>query len=200
MAAEQLLAHWGLAGVFAGAMAEGESFVIGGGALAQRGIMVAWQVALAAFLGSVAMDQACFAAGRYFREHRLICAIRGKPAIRTAIAFVERHPTGYILAFRYLYGLRIVSPVAIGLTRVSALRFTALNTPSAAVWAILFTGIGYAAGDALEHVFGRVHSVLLLLLFVVILAAGTAALVHHFVARRKSGQERARSEGVTETH
>ena len=34
MALEAFLAHWGVAAVFVGAMAEGETFVIGGGASA----------------------------------------------------------------------------------------------------------------------------------------------------------------------
>lgn len=191
MAIEQLLARWGIAAVFGGAMIEGESFVIGGGALAQRGLLPVWHVALAAFLGSVAMDQFCFAGGRWFRRHRWIAAMRDTPAAGKAIGFVERHPTGYILAFRYLYGLRIVSPVAIGLTRVPAMRFALLNTASAAVWAVLFTAIGYAAGDALERMFGRVHSVLLLFLLVVALAGVTVAIVHHVVARRAAPIEEA---------
>jgi membrane protein DedA with SNARE-associated domain len=183
VAIDQFLAHWGLAAVFVGAMAEGESFVIGGGALASQDLLVAWQVALAAFTGSVAMDQACFWAGRRCRGHRLIEAIRRKPACGRALAFVDRHPTGYILGFRYLYGLRIISPLAIGLTNVSATRFLALNAASAAVWAILFTAIGFAAGQAYKSLFGEVHSILLLLLGLVILA-GLGAAAAHRVTRK----------------
>lgn len=186
MAIEQFLQHWGLAAVFVGSMAEGESFVIGGGALASQGLLVAWQVALTAFAGSVAMDQACFWAGRRCREHRWVKAIRGKRACERAIAFVERHPTGYILAFRYLYGLRIVSPIAIGFTSVSASRFLALNAASAAVWAMLFTGIGFAAGQAYRRLFGEVHSILLLLLGIVILAALGLAAAHRLTRRAKA--------------
>ena len=131
MAITGFLAHWGLTAVFVGAMMEGESFVIGGGALAQQGLLVPCQAALAAFVGSVAMDQLCFWCGRRFREHRWIQAIRRQRACGRAIAFVERHPTGYIIAFRYLYGLRIVSPIAIGLTSVAAGRFLVLNTAEA---------------------------------------------------------------------
>jgi len=183
MAIESFLAHWGLAAVFAGAMAEGESFVIGGGALAQQGLLQAWQVALAAFAGSVTMDQLCFWAGRRMADHRWVKAIRGQRACSRAIDFVERHPTSYILAFRYLYGLRIVSPIAIGFTSVAAIRFLWLNAASAAVWAVLFTGVGYAAGKAYTKVFGEVHSVLLLLVGVVVLAGISLAVAHRFLKK-----------------
>jgi membrane protein DedA with SNARE-associated domain len=184
MGLEAFLTHWGVAAVFVGAMAEGESFVIGGGALASRGLLHAWQVALAAFCGSVAMDQICFYLGRHFSTHRWICALRARPAFGRALDFIERHPTGYILAFRYLYGLRIVSPIAIGITSVATRRFVLLNMASAAVWAALFTGLGYLAGNAYEKLFGQVHSLSLFLLGMILLAVIGSAVAHHFLAKR----------------
>ncbi|NIJ06433.1 membrane protein DedA with SNARE-associated domain [Sphingomonas vulcanisoli] len=172
-------------------MAEGESFVLAGGALSQRGMFPAWQVALAAFGGSTTMDQTCFALGRWFRDWRWVRAVREKRALKTALGFVERHPNGYILAFRYLYGLRIVSPLAIGLTKIGWLRFMALNTFSAAVWAVAFTALGVFAGDAIDKMFGRVHSGLVLLLIILVLAGASSALVHHVVAKRTAKDTKA---------
>ena len=66
---------------------------------------------------------------------------------------MERHPGGavdaervarlldrwgnwFVLSFRFLYGLRTISPVAIGLSSIpAAYRFTLLNAISAMVWA-----------------------------------------------------------------
>ncbi len=179
-------------------MAEGESFVLAGGALAQRGLFPPWQVALAAFGGSVAMDQICFVGGRWFRDHRWVRRVREKAVLQKALGFVERYPNAYILAFRYLYGLRIVSPVAIGLTRISAVRFLLLNTLSAAVWALLFTAIGFLAGDAIEKMFGRVQSASILLLVVLVLGGVSSAVAHHFLSAREEGPERADRESVTD--
>ncbi len=165
-------------------MAEGESFVLAGGALSQRGLFPAWQVALAAFGGSVAMDQACFALGRWCREWRWISAMRSRRTVKAALGFIEKYPNGYIIAFRYLYGLRIVSPLAIGLTSIGWLRFLLLNTASAAVWATAFTALGVFAGNAIDAMFGRVQSGLLLLAIVLVLGGVSSALVHHVIAKR----------------
>ena len=169
-------------------MAEGESFVLAGGALSQRGLFPAWQVALAAFGGSVAMDQICLAIGRWCRDWRWVAAMRGKRAVQAALGFVERHPNAYIFGFRYLYGLRIVSPLAIGLTRIGWARFMAINTVSAAIWAAAFTWIGVLAGNAVEKLFGRVQSALVLLLIVLVLAGVSGTIVHHIVAKRTAKQ------------
>lgn len=165
-------------------MAEGESFVLAGGALAHRGLFPPWEVAAAAFGGSVTMDQVCFAIGRYFRDWHWVRRLREKRAMRTALGFVERHPNGYIIAFRYLYGLRIISPIAIGLTQIGWLRFFLLNTLSAIVWAVGFTWAGVLAGSAIERLLGRVNSALVILIIVLVLAGVSSALVHRVVARR----------------
>ncbi len=48
---------------------------------------------------------------------------------------LERHPTGFILAFRFLYGMRTISPVIIGLSGVPFRKFLLLNAIAAGIWA-----------------------------------------------------------------
>ena len=52
-------------------------------------------------------------------------------------------------AFRFVYGFRIAGPAAVGLSAVPGRLFVACNAVSAAVWAALFTFIGYHFGNAL---------------------------------------------------
>jgi membrane protein DedA with SNARE-associated domain len=61
---------------------------------------------------------------------------------------LDRRPTLFILGYRFVYGMRTVALVTIGLSRITALRFLALNAISAGVWSILVTGAGYAFGHA----------------------------------------------------
>lgn len=175
MNVDALLAHYGVVAVFLGAMAEGETFVLAGGVLAHRGLISPVEAALAAFLGSALADQICFFIGRRARGGRLVARARANPAFAKALAFIERYPTGYVLGFRYLYGLRVVSPIAIGVSEIPAGRFVALNLVSAASWAALFTGLGYVFGHALDGLLGRFHvqhPALIVLAVVGVVAAG----------------------------
>jgi membrane protein DedA with SNARE-associated domain len=72
---------------------------------------------------------------------------------------LERHPTAFILGFRFLYGLRTVSPVAVGTSEVSQARFLALNALAATLWAALFTAIGYGIGGPLGRYFHNPKSI-----------------------------------------
>jgi membrane protein DedA with SNARE-associated domain len=51
-----------------------------------------------------------------------------------------------LLSFRFLYGIRSVTPFAIGMSEVSYLRFTLLNIIGAGIWAIAIASAGYYFG------------------------------------------------------
>lgn len=152
---EALLHHYGLLAVFVGAGLEGETVVIAGGILAHQGYAPLWAAIGAAIAGSFLVDQAWFYAGRRFRDHRWVRRARENPAFGRALAMLEAHPVGFIFVFRFLYGLRTVSPIAIGTTWVEARLFLTVNAVSAVVWGIAFTSIGYLFGHAFERFVGR---------------------------------------------
>lgn len=149
MSIETLIAQYGLAAIFVGAGLEGETSVVTGGLLAHEGLLSLGGTALAAVVGSFAADQLFFFAGRRYRDTARVRRIAAKPAFAKALDTLDRHPTVFILSFRFLYGLRTISPVAIGTSHVPARTFVVLNAISAAVWGVLFTGIGYLFGDSL---------------------------------------------------
>jgi membrane protein DedA with SNARE-associated domain len=154
---EALVARYGIAALFAGAALEGEAAVIAGGLLAHQGVFALPVAMLAAGLGSFTADQGWFAAGRHFRDHRWVAAARAKPAFQRALAALQRHPVGFIFAFRFIYGFRTVSPIAIGTAGIAPRLFVPVNAASAAVWAIVFSSIGYVFGDAFEAALGRLR-------------------------------------------
>jgi membrane protein DedA with SNARE-associated domain len=50
-----------------------------------------------------------------------------------------------------LYGLRTISPIAVGTSDIPTAKFVLLNGIAAAFWACLFTGIGFGLGDRIKH-------------------------------------------------
>jgi membrane protein DedA with SNARE-associated domain len=147
---ESLLIRYGLLAIFLGAGVEGEAVVLTGGVLAARGIVPLWAAMLAATCGSAMVDQAWFWAARGLSHRQWIIRQTAKPAFARALHFLERHPRAFILGFRFIYGMRTVSPIAIGMSSVSARLFVPLNLLAAALWAPLFTWLGYRfGGDAI---------------------------------------------------
>ena len=68
--------------------------------------------------------------------------------IEVALGLIERYPIGFILSFRFLYGLRAAGPVAVGVTRIPTTLFALLNALGALIWAAVFVGVGYVFGPA----------------------------------------------------
>jgi membrane protein DedA with SNARE-associated domain len=175
---EPLIIRYGLIAILLGAGIEGEAVVVTGGVLAHRGLVPLWPACLCAAIGSCAVDQAWFALARRFRDNRWVARARAKAAFAKALRLLERHPTAFILGFRFIYGIRTVSPIAIGTSHVPARKFVPLNMLAAAVWGPAFTLIGYWFGAAidplLDRMLGKAHVVML-----VIAAMLAAALLIH---------------------
>ncbi|MEF0940937.1 DedA family protein [Rhizobium sp. BR 362] len=164
MTIELLIARYGLLAIFLGAAIEGETMVILGGVFSHRHLMTYWNAAAAACAGSFIADQTLFFIGRYARHYPRVQKIIAKPAFARVTHLLERHPTGFIFSFRFIYGLRAISPVAIGMTGVSAIKFALINAAAALIWGLLFTGIGYLFGQGIEQAFGHLplhHHVLI---------------------------------------
>ena len=157
MTIETLVARFGLPALFLGSGLEGEAVVVAGGLLAHQGLVPLGGVMAATAAGSFVADQAWFAAGRHFRDHRWVAKARGKPAFSRALAALERYPIGFIFAFRFIYGLRTISPIAIGTARVSARLFLLVNAVAAVIWGVVFSTVGYLFGREFEAWIGRLR-------------------------------------------
>lgn len=156
---EQLIIAYGPGIIFAGTFLEGETIVVMAGFLAHQGILNPGTVAVCAFLGSFLGDQLWFYLGRRHALNPLVTRITRRPAFEKVLAAINGHPKKFILTFRFLYGIRTISPIAIGLSDIKVRDFVLLNAIAAAIWAIAFTVLGYVFGKAFETVLGEVKAI-----------------------------------------
>lgn len=152
---EGLIAHYGLIAILVGAALEGETVAMIAGMSAHRGLFAlpaAWGAVLA---GTLIADQGLFYAGRLFRDRSWVRKMRATERFGKAQALFERHPQSFVLLFRFLYGLRTVSPLLVGTTGFPPLRFAILNLVAAILWSSLFVGLGFVFGLGIERMFDR---------------------------------------------
>jgi len=126
---------------------EGESFVIFAAFAAQRGMLNIGLLFTAAWLGSFFGDQVYFYTGRYFGKWILQRFPRIEPKLRKVFSWVEYNSTLFVLTYRFMYGIRNVSSVALGMSRLPWFRFLWLNCIAAAIWAGSFCSFGYFFSD-----------------------------------------------------
>lgn len=154
-----LISQFGPAIVFAGTFFEGEVFAIIGGFLAYRGSYPFQLMITLAFCGSFFGDLAVFLFSRYWSNHRWVRRWKERERFRRAIKLVERYQTYFVVVNRYIYGLRMPGLIALGLSKISVLRFVLLNLLGAALWATIFTTLGYVFGYSIQSVFAQLEIV-----------------------------------------
>lgn len=154
---EHLVAEYGYLAVLLGTFLEGETIVVLGGLAAHQHLLRTEYVMLAAFAGSFIGDQVLYVAGRLWGPNVLARVPSWRPRVEQALGLLARHQVPFILGFRFLYGLRAVSALAIGMARVAPGRFFVLNLVSAAIWAFAITALGYVAGEAVRAALGHLH-------------------------------------------
>jgi membrane protein DedA with SNARE-associated domain len=167
---------------------EGETIVLFAGFAAAQGLIDPLLLLLASGLGSFAGDQCVFWLGRRFGVRLLRRFPRCREGVATALHFLERYDSWFILSFRFIYGVRNFSSVALGLSGVRWNRFLFLNLAAAALWATCFVAAGYFLGHVFREVLGDIaRSFSLVMLAVFLLISGVFALLHH-VQRRRRGK------------
>ncbi len=146
----ELIATYGYAAVLLGTLLEGETVVLLAGFAAQRGHLDFWLAAACAFTGSLLGDQIYFYIGRRHGTAWLARRPKWEKRLARVRSVADTHQVKLALAFRFIYGVRTITPFALGLGTMPAPRFAALNLVSAAVWALCFTGLGFTLGQAIE--------------------------------------------------
>lgn len=189
---EEFLRQYGPIGIFLGAGFEGQTALIVGGLLARQHILNLYVVLACAAAGSGLVDHLLFVAGRRFRAHRWVVRATQQAAFARALTFIERYPISYILAFRFIFGLRIASPIAIGVSQVPTWRFTVLNMLGAVIWATAFVLSGSIFGEAVHNILGHGHHAGRWTLIAAGAIVGVVAViwgVRYLLRRRKAAAE-----------
>jgi membrane protein DedA with SNARE-associated domain len=141
------LKEYGYIVLFLWSILEGETGLIMGGVLSHTGDMSYPIAILVAALGGFTGDQIYFYIGRLNKGYiqRKLHAQRRKFAI--AHLLLKRYGWPIIFVQRYLYGLRTVIPISIGLTKYSAQKFALINLMSALVWAAVTITPAFILGE-----------------------------------------------------
>jgi len=130
-----LLREHGYIILFVWGMLEGEAGLVMAGLLSHSGDMNMFIAIIVAGLGGFAGDQVYFYIGRFNKES-VLKRLRGQ---RRKFAFahllLKKHGWPIIFTQRYMYGMRTIIPISIGLTKYDARKFAFINLISAWCWA-----------------------------------------------------------------
>lgn len=192
----ELLKEWGYVVILIWTFLEGETIVIIAGWMSQSVGLKPWLIALCAFIGSFCSDQVMFSLGRYKGADVLKYFPKVAKNLDKAAVLFKKYDTVLILGFRFVYGVRNITPIMLGISGVSHKKFFFLNFIGAGVWAVTFTYGGLYVGKAFMKIMDHVgHGIF----YAILAALALGGVLWYFRARHnvkhaKSLAERGREE------
>jgi membrane protein DedA with SNARE-associated domain len=152
-----LITLFGYPVVLLGTLAEGETVLVLGGFAAHRGYLSLPLVILCAYAGAFLGDQFFFYLGRHKSRSFLQRHPDWKRRVSTVHRYIDRFRILFVLGFRFVYGLRTVSPFVLGMGTIRTVVFIGLDAISALVWATVVGCLGYAFGNVMEVLIGDIQ-------------------------------------------
>jgi membrane protein DedA with SNARE-associated domain len=162
---ESIIAIYGYPALFAGILLEGETVLIIAGFLAHRGYLHLSLVMIVAFLAAYLYGQAFFFLGKRGKGAFLERMPRFQPGLLKVNRLLDAYQTLIVIGFRFLYGMRTVTPLVIGISGYSGRRFAVLNAIGSFCWVLLVASIGYLFGQALDAVLSDLRKYEIWILF-----------------------------------
>jgi membrane protein DedA with SNARE-associated domain len=186
MSLETLIQSYGYPAVTLGTFLEGEVVLLMGGFLAYSGYLTLEGVFVAALIGTLVGDQLYFFLGRRYGNGLLARRPAWQRRAERVYQLLDRHYILVVLGFRFVYGMRIVTPWVLGMSRVPTRHFVMLNVAGGVVWSLAITGAGFFFGATMEWLLGEIRRLEAWILGGMALAGVGAWLFHQWRGRRQS--------------
>lgn len=172
-----------------GSFVEGETIVLTAGYFAYKGYLSLNLIILISFLGTLFADQLLFFVGRWYGPGLLERRPKLKAKSKRVFQLLHKYHTWYILGFRFVYGVRVASPLVIGAAGIAVRRFMILNFIAAVIWSVLSCLAGYLLGyffaDTIEIAIRKAIQFQKIAIASLILIIGVVSFVYYLRKRRK---------------
>lgn len=191
MSLDGLISTYGYVAIAVGTFFEGETVLILAGFASHQGYLELTWVITFAFLGTLCGDQLYFYLGRV----KGIQALKNRPYWRAkserVLNLLRKHQLLLTMGFRFLYGLRTVTPFLLGASGISPIRFLVLDIFGAFLWAVAIGSSGYLFGHVVELLIGKIERYELLL-FTVLAVMGAVVWIVYWFRRQKAVRQTAK--------
>lgn len=147
---EQFLDQYGYLALLVGTFLEGETAILIASSLIHAGLFeVPWTV-LVAFMGSFISDWIYYLIGRLNGKYFIDRRPKLKKRVEPVTTFFQRHQVKVLFTYRFLYGLRIIIPLVIGMSGIKPMRYLVYSIIAGLFWASCVSTVGYLAGRFFE--------------------------------------------------
>jgi len=160
-----LLLQYGYLSIFFGVAIGGEILILAVGFLSSLGHFNIFLAILVATLGVIIADTVFYLLGRIGRKkvfHRIARFFRiSEERIAKSESFFKKHDIQAMLLVRFVYGLRAMTLIIAGVSRMKYYRFFFYNFIGTFIWALLLGILGYFFGESYVIISDYVENIIL---------------------------------------
>ncbi len=143
------LSTYGYAVLFLYSLGGGFLALLGAGVLSFMGKMDITLSITIAFIANFIGDGLLFYMARYHKREMMEYLSKHKRKLAFSHLLLKRRGSWIIVIKKFIYGLKTLIPLAIGLSKYSFLKFSLYNAIGAFIWAVVVGGLSYLFGGAL---------------------------------------------------
>jgi membrane protein DedA with SNARE-associated domain len=148
---------YGYIALFIGCFFEGETSLIAGSFAAHSGMLGIVPVFIVAYISTQCSDWLWFITGRKQGLKILSRKPKWEKKYERIDKVFKKHPAAILLGYRFIYGLRIIIPMGIGMSTIPVRKFFVFSQISTFIWASILCCAGYFFGAIIEANFKKVE-------------------------------------------
>jgi membrane protein DedA with SNARE-associated domain len=172
MTLESFITAYGYPALGVGTLLEGGMVGMIAGGLSHRGYMQLPWVICVIFGCAFCADQFFFQVGKRNGKNLLAKRPKWEPQVSRVRRFLVTYHIIAVLGFRFIYGMRTITPIVIGASGFDTRRFVIMNLCSTLLWATAVGCSGYFFSHFLATLFSDVRHHIVAILFAGLVIGG----------------------------
>lgn len=169
---------------FFGIFLEGELVYISAIIAVSHGYLNIYLVITIAIIATICSDLVYFNLGKN-RANKLMNNPKWKTKIEAVNDRLTKHRQLFLVSYRFLYGLRVATPLVLGTQNITQLTFLKYSIISTVIWATLFTGLGLVFGELILNYLNHIKQIEFYIIGALLVLA-IVFLIARFIKRKST--------------
>ena len=144
-----LLIDWGYLAIMLGVFIEGEIFLIMVGISTAAALFSYPLAIIAVTFAAILHDNGLFIFSKFMGKKVLEKKASWHYTVQKSLKILDKYESLAILSIRFLYGLRTITLLVVGLSKVSRIKFICLDSLSSLIWSTIYISLGYLFGNTI---------------------------------------------------
>ncbi|MFV9972334.1 MAG: DedA family protein [Francisella endosymbiont of Hyalomma asiaticum] len=144
-----LLIDWGYLAIMLGVLIEGEIFLIMVGIATAAALFSYTLTVIAATFAAILHDNGLFIFSKFMGRKVFEKKASWHYKAQKSLKILDKYESLVILSIRFLYGLRTITLIVVGLSKVSKIKFICLDSLSSLIWSTIYISLGYLFGNTI---------------------------------------------------